>query len=191
MTELVNIWFYTLSTSAQVLAALVGLFAVFVVYKLQGLSSSLEDVRNITVKILSHFSLNTTDFTKYSEEMLGVKSDRELILVFNKILEVRDKEPDKLGIKSYPIKSNLFQEKYYNLNNETKTYYEKKVELKEDIYKRLKESLIFGFILISVCILELSFTNYLVNFKVLFFTSIAIVLYMISILKNIYLISAS
>jgi len=191
MIELTNIWFYTLSASAQTLAALVGIFAVFVVYKLQGLSHSLEDVRIITVKILSYVSCNIENFPKYNMEELNVKFDRELISIFNEILKVLKSEPQRVGVKSHALRSNIFPEKYYDLNDETKIYYEKKVELKEDIYKRLKENLILGFFLISFCILELSFTYYFIDFKVLLITSIAIVLYMISIFKNIYFISVT
>lgn len=40
--ETSNIWFYSLSTSAQVMAAIFGLFAVFVIFKLNVIDESIE-----------------------------------------------------------------------------------------------------------------------------------------------------
>ena len=192
MNELTTIWFYTLSTSAQVLAALVGLFAIFVVYKLQGLNPALEDVRAALIKILPYISSNINNFGRRNTiEELDLKSDRELISIFDEILEVQKTEPQRLQIKSHPIKSGLFPEKYYDLNNQTKTYYETKAASKQDILSRLKKSLIFGFVLITFCVLELSFTMYLIDIKVLFLTSVAVAVYMMLIIKNVYLISTS
>lgn len=190
MVELSNIWFYTLSTSAQVLAAIVGIFAVFVVYKLQGLTSFIEDVRTATIKILPYIINNVRDYKcKYTVAELEVKSDRELIAIFKESLDLLKTNREGFGVITYSTKSGIFPEKYYDFNDNTFDFYNILIGKKEQILERLKESIALGLVLISTCIIELTFTKTFINFNVLFLTSLSIVFYFTSIAKNIYFIS--
>lgn len=81
-----SIWFYTFSTAAQVMAALIGLFAVFVVYKIQDSSQLLNDARFALSRLLPYVSGNTPGAATITREEVVLSSDKEILQLFAGLL---------------------------------------------------------------------------------------------------------
>ena len=67
-----NTWYYTLSTISQTLAAILGLGAVFVVLRLQGLNKNIADYRAMALNILRSKKENIRDYKMPSDEIVDI-----------------------------------------------------------------------------------------------------------------------
>ncbi len=95
-----SIWFYSFSTAAQVLAALAGLFAVFVVYKIQESAGVYTEFREIIAREVSHISHNMNGYTRITLPDAISLSDKLLIQHYSALLEISETEPNRLGFIS-------------------------------------------------------------------------------------------
>jgi len=177
-----NIWFYTLSTSAQVLAALAGLFAVFVVWRVQSFEKILSDMRLAIIKIVSYISGNTNNYNRITVEDLYLMSDLEILKKFSELLSIKISEPKRITVLPYNVEgSNLI---FYSLDKPTETLYKNNINKKLSALKELRKILIVNFCVISVCLLALNFSNIICS-KFLILTIIcATVLYCLYLIGN-------
>ena len=85
MTEILdNTWYYTLSTTAQVFAAIMGLYSVFVIFKIEKINEFLEELRSILINIIAsvetHKNINSKPKKELIDEQTLIKlSDEELL----------------------------------------------------------------------------------------------------------------
>lgn len=175
-----NIWFYTLSTSAQVLAALAGLFAVFVVWKIQDFEKILVETRLAVIKLFSFASANTKDYKTIKLEALYSMTDSELLEKFSELLAIKIKEPSRVSVSETIRGDNLIT---YSLDEFTKNLYSSHINRKLSILKDLKNILVTSFSIISVCILALTFSS------IIYFKFIVLIVISIAVLYGLYLIS--
>ena len=140
MENTASIWFYTFSTVAQVMAALVGLFAVFVVYKIQDFSSKLDSLRHNILVMLPYVSSNTADFKGFTKGQLLELDDFQLLERFKNLLEHIESHPNLRTVPDSFCSKDSFE------------LFEKLINLKRDILQQLKNSIFnsFGTIAISV-----------------------------------------
>lgn len=182
-----NIWFYTLSTSAQVLASLAGLFAVFVVWKIQDFGKMLFETRLAVIRLLNYISPNTKDYKILRLDILHKMPDQELFKEFDELLSIQTKEPSRISA-SETIRGDSMVP--YSLNEFTKDFYKSQIEKKESILKNLKNILIMNFAVISVCILALTFSNLIYcKFTVLTVISVGVLFCLYLISRGIYKIT--
>ena len=85
-----NIWFYALSTSAQVIAAIYGLTAVFVVYKIQTIEPAYSEVKNALRKITTGFNSKYGDHNNL-DDILKLDTDQQVVDSFKDALERSEK----------------------------------------------------------------------------------------------------
>ncbi len=137
-----NIWFYTFSTVAQVVAALIGLFAVFVVYKMQDFGDVLESVRKKFVSIVSYASGNTDDYPSIPYEQALVMSDSILLGHITKLLDIFH-NPQKPQI---PVEG---------LTQENHDLFKTLVATKRTILRKFAITLILSLIAIALSVLAL------------------------------------
>ena len=156
-----NIWFYTLSTSAQVLAALAGLFAVFVVWRIQGFDKILLDTRNEIITRLDSLVGNTQGYKRVPIENLYLMPDLEILTEFSKLISYIDKLPaDQVGT---PINT---------LDRLKKITYQNYIDKKLNILKSLQNILFVNILVIAVCIFVLTFSSIITSkFNILRFVS--------------------
>ncbi|HVW67233.1 MAG TPA: hypothetical protein VHA78_05940 [Candidatus Peribacteraceae bacterium] len=161
-----EIWFYTFSTSAQVLAALAGLFSIFVVFKLQSFGSPFDDTKSAIIQILSKASRNyQIKNEKYSEIFLWNK--KKILNVFESILKHHnDLEPkDKKISGSY---FSTFLAMYLNLDNETYEIFSVMIKTIDKILMKLFWIISINLISIGYCVTCLTFSDYLsANFYII------------------------
>lgn len=156
-----NVWFYTLSTSAQVLAALTGLFAVFVVYKIQTITPTLEDIRGGISNLINSYTAShreRLEVVLYNHEVM-LWNDHAILNKFNLLIEDEEALPEetKKFIGSggqHPITGINYQ-----LNRVTRNLYQKVLQQKDDVLYELKKNLLINSIAILNCVLLLTFTN--------------------------------
>lgn len=156
-----NVWFYTLSTSAQVLAALTGLFAVFVVYKIQTITPTLEDIRGGISNLINSYTAShreRLEVVLYNHEVM-LWNDHAILNKFNLLIEDEEALPEetKKFIGSggqHPITGINYQ-----LNHVTRNLYQKVLQQKDDVLYELKKNLLINSIAILNCVLLLTFTN--------------------------------
>lgn len=177
-----NVWFYTFSTIAQVLAALIGLFAVFVVYKMQDFGDILESLRKKFVRVISHASSNTEDYESITYEKALTMDDQTVLSHMNELL----------AIYSNPQKpQNIVVD---DLTRENRDLFETLITTKQEILKKLGVALILSLIAISASILALVFAGYFLstshatNFLLAFFAYFFVCLFYMGL--GIYKISA-
>lgn len=182
-----NIWFYTLSTSAQVLAALAGLFAVFVVWKVQDFEKILSESRLAIIQIVSFLSANTKNFNAVRLESLYSMSDSEILKVFSELLIIKNNEPGRISVGQTIKGDSLIS---YSLDNFTEDLYRNHINKKLNILKDLKIILILNFLVMSLCILCLTLSD-IVSCKktVLIVVSILVFVCLFSIGRGIYKIT--
>ena len=183
-----NIWFYTLSTSAQVLSALAGLFAVFVVWKIQDIEKYTLEIRDAIYKIIPYLSGNISNYEVKRLDDLFVMGDDELLSIFSEMLDIKNKEPERVGIPSYVVSGNSAIS--YSLDNRTEYLYKNSIDKKYSILKSLKNVLILNFTVISACILYLTFSS-LINekFLILIIVSLGVLACLYVISRSIYKIT--
>ena len=192
---MLNVWFYTLSSTSQVLAAIVGIFAVLVVYKLQGLKPFLQEARFALIKIIPYISRNLkkeSDARKkicYSEIELEICSYEEICEKFEILLSELKRDGNQFEVKTHPVKSSLFSEKFYDINDDTMRFFRTLVGQQKEIFARLKVTTFLGFILITFGLFGIVLTDYIADLKTLVLSIIAVVFYFVYISINIYKIS--
>ena len=182
-----NIWFYTLSTSAQVLAALAGIFAVFVVWKIQDFEKILSETRLAVIKLFSYASANTKDYETIKLETLYSMTDSELLDKFSELLSIKINEPSRISVSETIRSENLI---HYSLDEFTKNLYHTHINKKLNILKDLKNILVVNFLVISICIITLTFSNIIYyKFLILIIISLAVLLCLYLISSGIYRIT--
>lgn len=182
-----NIWFYTLSTSAQVLSALAGLFAVFVVWKIQEFEKIFSETRLSIIKIISTISGSTKNYDHIKPENLYFMLDLQILDKFSELLSIKNSEPNRISASHFITHESLVR---YTLDEFTKKFYADQINKRSKIFFDLKKVLIINFLVISLCILALTFSaNIFYKNYILIFISILVLycLYLIS--SSIYKIS--
>lgn len=146
-----NIWFYTYSTSAQVIAALVGLFAVFVVYKIQNSSSALSEAKLALSRLLPYVSPNSGG-ERFTQERMAEMDEKEMLQIFGELLVLRGSENEVFFQYIEQVGENR-----YSINDTTYNYFSKLVKKKSDILEKLIYMLLLSFFSISISICSLVF----------------------------------
>jgi hypothetical protein len=172
-----NIWFYTLSTSAQVLAALAGLFAVFVVWKIQDFEKILSETRLAVIKLLSFIGPNTKDFKTTSLEVLYSMSDSNILERFSELVKIKINEPLRVGVHQTISSDNLIS---YSIDSFTENLYRVHINKKLEILHKLKFILILNFCVISACVIALTFS------KIILCKEIVLIIIMVAVLFCLY-----
>jgi hypothetical protein len=150
-----GIWFYTFSTAAQVMAALVGLFAVFVVYKIQDFSQVLGEARSALSSIIPYFSANTKGYELITVQDFVHLSDKEILQTFAELL----------ALKSF-TSSNYYTtigRISFSLDDTTYDYFARLVNKKSRILRRLLIVLILCLSAIALSLIALMLTAYLIT----------------------------
>jgi hypothetical protein len=182
-----NIWFYTLSTSSQVLAALAGLFAVFVVWKIQDFEKLLSETRLAIINIISNISANTKNYSRLTLESLYLMSDLQILEKFSELLDIKENQHDRITI-AHTVTGDSYI--HYTLDPITKDFYKKHIDKKLSILKDLKMVLIVNFLVLTICILALTFSSYLnYNFLILLIINFAVIVCVCLVGFNIYKIT--
>lgn len=166
-----NVWYYTLSTIAQVLAAVTGLFAVFVVWKVQESSVLLTEFRSASIRMLSYVSSNIKDYTPHTLQELFFTSDKNILVIFKKILDIKNESG--LSVNE-SIRSNILA-LHYSIDENTYLFYKDLVDKKDSIIQDLKNILILNFLTIVGSVMALIFSvkvtyNTYILYLVFFFT---------------------
>jgi hypothetical protein len=146
-----NIWFYTFSTIAQVMAGLIGLFAVFVVYKMQDFGDVMESIRKKFVSAISHASNNTDEYESIAYEDALTMDDRTLLKHMNMLLAIftDPAKPEKLTVD--------------NLTRENRDLFQALLETKRNILTKLAVTLLLSLIAIGVSVFALIGTEYFMS----------------------------
>ncbi len=146
-----NSWYYTFSTAAQVAAALVGLFSIFVVYKLQELSGVLDNSKNKAINTISYISSNTKGYEIIHTRNLHEKNNAELLKIFHELLEIQRTEPNRIGTSDPG-----FTAKEYDL-------FKKLVDLRTKIFVSFKVGMTIGLNIIAISLASLVLTKWLLE----------------------------
>ncbi len=143
-----NVWFYTFSTVAQVMAALIGLFAVFVVYKMQDFGDILESLRKKFVTVISHASSNTDDYPSITYEEALTMDDPTLLGHMNELLKIFDNpnKPQKITVN--------------DLTRENRDLFQTLITTKQSILNQLVLTLVVSLIAIAISVFALICTDY-------------------------------
>lgn len=174
-----NIWFYTFSTSAQVMAALVGLFAVFVVYKMQEFSGLLSETREATVKLLTHISANTKDYDIIKGNDTISMSDAELLKKLHELVNIQEKEPQRIQAGQTIFLSEIA----YTLDQSSCDFFSRLIARKQNILKQLKKTLILCFIVIALSVLFLVMTDLILH-KLFLYGFVILFLYVLFVIAR-------
>ncbi|BFT94965.1 MAG: hypothetical protein MNSN_01650 [Minisyncoccus archaeiphilus] len=132
MIDTANIWFYSLSTSAQVMAGIFGLFAVFVIFKLGDINQKITDSRNYLLNFYS-------DYTQ-----IQFKDSND------KLIEESKKRIEKHKVSNFPA--------YDRISHVEKL--EKAIKVKKEIIDDIICSLILSSFSILLSIILLNFTDF-------------------------------
>lgn len=155
-----NTWFYTLSTIVQGLAALFGLSATFLVFKLQTLNTELRNLREIAISTLSALEdLSATRYLNLSLLEVSEKFKNRVARVDpdlhnldqNQIDALHDVELDQARIRIGRDGKTYRQYFYYNMRDRSMT-------LDSKVHYRLKLflwSLITGVLMTGTMLLAL------------------------------------
>lgn len=163
-----NIWFYTLSSISQVLAATMGVFAVFVIFKLDKINEVIDEYKKFTFRAIP-IEDKKNSYNYYELEI-------------DKIIEMGEKF----------IKSEDFKNQAFGGNNEVGSFVfgentilllKKLISKKENIINKLKINLITSILTISASLFLLVFTqifsekNYLIVLSIVLFGAISSLFY--------------
>ncbi len=157
-----SIWFYTFSTSAQVLAALAGLFAVFVVYKVQSMSSVFDDMKGAVINLVSHYIQlpQYKSHRKATFEESVFWTDEEILEQFKLLLDKRNQLPqDERG--AYHVGRSPVLVFAYDLDEKTYMVYKGLVDKNKQIIKDLYLILVTSMLAIGLAMFCLSFKNFI------------------------------
>jgi hypothetical protein len=167
-----NIWFYTFSTAAQVMAALAGLFAVFVVYKIQDFSQLIKDVRSSLSRLIPYTSANTGGDTISKQQVLDM-SDRELVMTVAELLVLETSQNTAFfGGSSETVDGTTIA-----VNSSTYDYFRALVDRKERILKRLIFVLGLSLGTICICLISLVLTDVLSKLEWFIWVCLALFIY--------------
>ena len=146
-----NIWLYTLSTLAQVMATIIALFGVFVVVKLNETRKKIFRIRNedfipFLVKKSHQISLEENKFfQKYN-----LSKDKESYSNWN------DEKLNKIFKEIITLKHSIIQVENRMITKETSQYFSRLINSKNNTIKRLKKTLIFCTILVIISLFLLA-----------------------------------
>ena len=182
-----NIWFYTLSTISQTLAAILGLAAVFVVLRLQGLVKNINDYKSRAVDILRVMERYIKTF-KIQQNVGKLLKD---LRNFNVIYKKSDKyyegdESMNRGITDSITKLSDRYEPYKGLNHrdffeDTLNNLDNFVSQRDDVIKLIRLPGIIASSTIIISILNLGLTDWLTHYSTILLL-LNVVLSLISIL---------
>jgi len=150
-----DIWFYTFSSAAQVMAALVGLFAVFVVYKIQDFSQLINEARSALSRLLPYVSANIGGGQIPAHVMMEM-SDEETLEKFAEILALHTRNN---SFNSTERVGNMT----FTVDDTTYDYCFKLINKKKRILQRLLFVLIVCLGTIALSLASLVATNLLAN----------------------------
>ncbi|HVV14915.1 MAG TPA: hypothetical protein VHD55_00720 [Candidatus Paceibacterota bacterium] len=167
-----NIWFYTFSTAAQVMAALAGLFAVFVVYKIQDFSQLIKDARSSLSRLIPYNSANTGGDTISKQEVLDM-TDRELVTTLAELLVLETSQNGAF----FSGHSETIDGTTIAVNSNTYDYFAALVDKKERILKRLIFVLGLSLGTICVCLVSLVLIDVLSKFEWFIWMCLALFIY--------------
>lgn len=172
MVDFSSIWFYTLSTSAQVLAAVVGLFAVFVIYKLQSITPQLSEMRqDIAERIISYIYwfnsgshdfpcvINLADHKDWKEKTYWLqKSDKNYVKYFKKLLSNNASDCNAINlIKGLESPGQYLSS--FTINEYSFVYFKMMVDSKSRILNSLLLILVLNVTSILYCIILLTISE--------------------------------
>ncbi len=186
--EVNNIWFYTFSTSAQVMASLVGLFAVFVVYKIQEFSDLLSETREATIKLVTYLGANTKDYEPVLLHSTVSMSDTVLLKKFRELVEIKETEPDRLNGVDQTIFLGTIA---YTLNEASLNFFGGLVYKKQQITGQLKKTLVLSFTVIAISISALIATSLIIGYVSLLIFGILFLYTLFDIARGIYLVATT
>lgn len=177
-----NIWFYTFSTAAQVMAALAGLFAVFVVYKIQDFSGLISDARSSLARLMSYTSPNVGGDPITVEDITQM-GDREMVMTLAELLVLQTPQNGHFFTGNSERVGNI----NFSVSGHTYDYFSALVQKKEQILRRLIFVLALSLGAIGVALTALVMTNYLLDFKWFIWAALALFLFTLGVIgKNIY-----
>jgi|GEM_PF-6220367 len=154
----VDTWYHTLSTISQVLAATIGLYAIFIIFKIEKINEFIEELRSIAINIIAsvetHQNINSNPKKPMiDEQTLIIHSNRELMREAKEAIDTAH----KIGMSmSYSAEKTS----YRNMENIPLTF-EREVLKKERVIKSLKFNFILSFITILISIILLIFSDYI------------------------------
>jgi len=154
-----NIWFYTFSTSAQVLAALVGLFSIFAVYRIQKYSDDIEDVKGGIFELLERCSGNMNYGFKeeLKKEELYFLSNEEIQKKFESLIKTHNGvDPNKRAPVDTTFSHNIYGF-CYELSPKTLKIYKDLIDKKSIVLRYLMGVLLSSFFAIGFMVFCLSF----------------------------------
>ncbi len=153
-----NTWYYTLSTIAQTLAAILALAAVFIVLRLQGILKNINDYKE-----RAHYIFDVVKRHQPSYDV--VSSDREVLCELQKL----SKNWKTFGALNSGISTDIanlviFYEQYRTPNaqefiNDTRRNLDSFIEQKYKLINLIKVPALFTSITITTAIFFLTFTN--------------------------------
>lgn len=185
----INTWYYTLSTSAQVLAALAGLFAVFVVYKIQSTQVLFDDTKIAFMKLIDRYSSIIEGYVHIRFIDMHFWDHEKLLEKVKEINQIKNNNPEKLKAIIPGVPHNQFS---YDISDEEVEYYENLLGKRKEILKLLKSNSVILSSAMFVCLLGLAFSdsleisNYPVYIGIVLFFVIASV---IILAKDVYTIT--
>lgn len=182
-------WYYTLSTSAQVLAALEGLFAVFVVYKIQSMQVIFDNTKIAFMKLIEAYSSIIKDYNRIEFVSMHFWSQDQILEKVKEINEIKNENPDRLKAI---IPGTPHNGLYYDICNDGVVYYSNLINKRKDILKSLKSNSIIIFSAIVVCLVGLAVSDTFVSRDYGMFISIVLFFVVVSIIilaRDIYKIT--
>lgn len=147
-----NIWFYTFSTAAQVMAALAGLLAVFVVYKIEDSSDDLTSLRNTVRNQVHDISQNTDKYESIHFDATVSMPDQLLLKHFSALLKILEVDPNDEKFARDPKVVRRYYTQFLHL-----------VTTKRRILTDLKQILAMSFSAIALSLTALVFTEFLIQ----------------------------
>jgi hypothetical protein len=156
-----NVWFYTFSTSAQVMAALAGLFAVFVVYKIQDFDELYSSAREKCIRGIIYASSYINESNPVRREDLLLMDDREVLSSFNTLYSQAQDETEK-----------KLDTSHVDFTIETFLVFQKLILKKESIVRQLKTILTISFGAVAWSLSAIVFTSSLIHYKVIILGSL-------------------
>lgn len=164
-----NIWFYTFSSAAQVVAALAGLFAVFVVYRIQEFGRHVREARFTLAKIIPYVSANTPGYKSVTAEAFHKMTDEEIRMTFAELLVVRE--------NASPIISISVGDLSFGLDAATYDYFTNLIVKKEKLLKQLFTVLVVSLGTIAVALISLVLTEFLIEWDTYIWAALFLFLY--------------
>jgi hypothetical protein len=155
-----NIWFYTFSTAAQVMASIVGLFAVFVVYKIQDFSGLLSNTREALIKIIVDDGANVKgyQFAIRAQDALKL-SDLDILNKFHELVQIKETQPDRIG-STTTLHVGMT---YMQLNSHTYSFFYNLVQKRRVIFAKLRIVLIYSLGCVALSLIALVMKDTLIG----------------------------